>query len=300
MAGDTALARAGRQLARAFAAERRAVDPALADDDELGGAHARIGTEGVQHEGRAGLQRRAERRVQSARETAGCARAADARRVDGEGSGQGGKAPLKLGDVVVARALLRAEGGGSGGPGGLDVGEAGELGAAQAACVAERLEGAGATVDGGRAAAANEHQLGARIDGRGDQLARAERRCCQRVAIGLRHQPMPARARHIEHCGPRHAAPARRRVEQGELREHLVAERAKGAHLMHVAAERAAQHRSRALAAVGDRAPVGRDALSLEPFGDRVGDLLGRERALERVGRDQRGAGVVGARHRGR
>jgi hypothetical protein len=55
-----------------------------------------------------------------------------------------------------------------------------------------------------------------------------------------------------------------------------------------LAAELGQQRVQRALAAVGDRAQVGRHQPgALEPAADRAGDLRRAERALERVGRDE-------------
>ena len=63
-----------------------------------------------------------------------------------------------------------------------------------------------------------------------------------------------------------------------------------------LAAELGQQRVQRALAAVGDRAQVGRhQPRAFEPAPDRTRDLRGVERALEGVGRDE--DGTLGDRH---
>ena len=117
---------------------------------------------------------------------------------------------------------------------------------------------------------------------RGDQLAGAVGRSRPRVALAPR-RPAPARS------------PSRSRRSRvppsstsAEAAGELAPERIVGVGGDDLAAEAGQQRVERPLAAVGDRAQVGRhQAGALEPAADRARHLGGPERALERVGRDQ-------------
>ena len=158
------------------------------------------------------------------------------------------------------------------------------LRAAQAAVLLDRLERARAAVGRGRAADAEQHDLRAGVDGGADQLAGAVRRRRPGVALVLGHEPEAGGGGHLEHG--RAAV-----LDQPELRARAGARAGRcTSAAIGLAAEREQQRLHRALAAVGQRAQVGRHQPgALEPAADRAGDLGGAERALERVGRDEHG-----------
>ena len=104
------LPRAGRDLAGDLALQRLLVDPALADDDRAGGAHARVEVQRAEHERRAGLQRGAVLRPQPAAEAARRSRSS-ARRADRAAASRRTRSAAVVSRLTVARvgALLRAE-----------------------------------------------------------------------------------------------------------------------------------------------------------------------------------------------
>ena len=104
------------------------------------------------------------------------------------------------------------------------------------------------------------------------------------VALVLGDQAEAGRRRHLEHG--RAAV-----LDQPELRLDRPPERIGHLDADRLAAQRQQDRLHRALAAVRQRAQVGRHQPGpLEPATDRAGDLRGAERALERVRRDEHGA----------
>ena len=119
--------------------------------------------------------------------------------------------------------------------------------------------------------------------GGGDQLAGAVGGGVPGVLLVVGHEAEAGRHRHLDDRG---AAV----LDQAEAGADGLAERALDGHGEQLAAELGEQRVERALAAVGDRAEVGRhQAGALEPAADRARDLGGVERALERVGGDEDG-----------
>ena len=156
----------------------------------------------------------------------------------------------------------------------------------------DRLDRARAAVGRGRAADAEQRSPARRRRPR----RRSARRCRtwtppRRRARPRRTSPSPDAAAISSTAVPPSSTSAERR-----LHRRARAGRARSA-ATRLAAEREQQRLHRALAAVGERAQVGRHQPgALEPAADRAGDLGGAERALERVGRDEHGAlGVTGA-----
>ena len=167
---------------------------------------------------------------------------------------------------------------------GADVAQHDDLRPADPAGVLDRLQGACAAVGGGRAADRDQDHGGARVRGGGDQLAGAVGARVPSVSFGFRHEPETARHRQLD---DRRAAV----LDQAEARTHRVPQRAFDLVCDQLAAELREQRVERALAAVGDRAQIGRhQAGALEAAADRAGDPGGVERALEGVGGDEDGA----------
>ena len=187
------LPRAGRDLAGDLALQRLLVDPALADDHRARGAHARVEVQRAEHERGAGLERGAVLRPQPAAEAAGAAGHRLAARIARQ---RRGELVQPLGQPLDRRgvgALLRAE----------DLGRALERRAhvAQARRAARRAARRrprsprwrpARAVGGGAAAAGDEHDLGAGLDGRDDELAGPARRGRHRRRAP-RARPAPAR-----------------------------------------------------------------------------------------------------------
>jgi hypothetical protein len=148
----------------------------------------------------------------------------------------------------------------------------------------DRLERTRAAVRGGGAADADDHDLGAGVYRRADQLARAVRGGGPRVARVLGDEAEPGGGRHLEHGG---AAV----LDQRERRVHGVAERPAHARGVRLAAERQHQRLHRPLATVRERAQIRREQPgALQPAADRCRHLRGAERPLERIGGDEDGA----------
>ena len=103
------LAGAGADLADELALQRLLVELALAGDDGARGAHAVVEVERVEHERRAGLQRRAVLRPQAAGQAAGAAGHRHAARVLGKRLRELVQPRFEPLDQRLVGALLRAE-----------------------------------------------------------------------------------------------------------------------------------------------------------------------------------------------
>ena len=193
------LARARADLADQLALERLLVEPALAGHDGARRAHARVEAERVEDPRRARLEHGAVRRPQPAAQAAGGAGHRHAARVARQPRGQLVEPRLQPRHHRRVGALLRPEHGGRALERRAHVGQHDDARAAQPAVLLDRLERAGAAVGRRRAADAEQHDLGARVDRGADQLARAVRRRRPRVALVLGHQPEARRRGHLEH-----------------------------------------------------------------------------------------------------
>jgi hypothetical protein len=121
----------------------------------------------------------------------------------------------------------------------------------------------------------------AALDGREDQLAGPPRGRAPRIELALRKAPEPRSLRHFDNRG---AAV----VNEAECGLDRAAESVARPGREHPASERADQRLHRSLAAVGDGEQLDRlDAATSQPAADRTRRLVGRERALELVRRDE-------------
>ena len=277
-----ALAAAGADLADDLPLQRLGVDPPLACDHGPRSEHAPVEAQRLEHERRAALELRVVGRPQPARQPARDAAARHAARVARQRPRQLVERALEPPHRCGVGALLRPVDLCGALPRCADVAEHDEASVAQPAVVlGDRLQGAGAAIDGRAATGGDDHHPGAGVDGGADQLSRAVCGSPLGIAFSGRDQPQPTRLRHLDD----------RRVavlDQPEGRRHGPSQRI--AHLggPRLAAEHRQQHVQRPLAAVGDRAQIGRQqARGLQPSPDRRGDLRRAERALERVGRDE-------------
>jgi hypothetical protein len=168
---------------------------------------------GIQHVGRAGLERGAETAPQASGESPGRSghrhAARVARKHGREGVESRGQAPhqRRIGPFlrpVDLRTTL---------PWGLHVAEDDDPRAAESAAVRDRVERATAAVDGRRAADGHEHLVRSRLDGRTDQLAGPVRRGAPRIALLLRHESQAARRGHLD----QRAAPVGAQQREGRL-----------------------------------------------------------------------------------
>ena len=118
------------------------------------------------------------------------------------------------------------------------------------------------------------------MDGRHDQLTGATRRGRDRIALRGRDESQTGRGRGLDDG-------AGVAVDQRERRLDWAPERILDLRPDGTTAKGGAEHLERALAAVGDWAPIDRPTGALEAAGDRGGHLERAERALEGVWRDQ-------------
>ena len=280
------------------------VEPALAGDDRAGGAHALVEPERLEDERGARLEPRAERRPQPARQAARRAGHRHAARVARQAGARASSQPL-------GRAAATA------------AGSAPFCGANTSA----------ARSNGVRTSHSTTSRAPRRPPAPRSPRSRPRRRRSSRCRPRRRARPAaPAStAAAIELAGAVAATPPPRRARLGATRARPLAsatstiavppsstQREPGPHLppervvrrraRGLAAERGEQHLQRPLAAVGDRAQVGRlEPGALDPAADGSRDLGRAERALEAVGRDEqasrhRWAKLLdcGARARGR
>ena len=230
------------------------------------------------------FERGAERGPQPAREPAGGAGHRPAARVARQVAASASRRSPQARDRRAVGALLRREDRGGALERGADVAQDDERGPAQAAGRLDRGDGPGAAVGGRAAARGHEHHPRARVDRRRDQLAGAARaRRPRRLGRRLADEAEAAGLGDLDHRRPAV-------LEQTEAGGHRPAERVVGLGPGRLPAQRGEQDGQRALAAVGQRAEVGRRLparLQAARGGGR--DLGGREGPLEGVGATRTG-----------